>query len=301
MFSRTGKASAKVRREAWEGRLFITPWLIGFIVFVAGPMVASLYYSFTEYNVLNPPTWVGLKNYDALFTRDRLFLTSLGNTAYFVFFSVPFNLTIAFGVALLLQIKIRGINIFRTLYYLPVLTPAVASALTWSLIFSADGVLNSLLRLIGLNPVNWLFSPDITKLVFVAMGFWTTGTTTIIFLAGLQNIPQELYDAASIDGAGRFRRFRYVTIPMMTPYLFFNLVLGIISSFQIFVPAYIITNGGPINSTLFYVLHMYNKGFRNLQLGYASAMAWILFVIIISFTYIQFRLARRWVFYESQT
>jgi multiple sugar transport system permease protein len=264
-------------------------------------MIVSLYFAFTEYNVLKPPEWVGLSNFERMFSEDKLFLTSLGNTVYFVLLSVPFNLIVAFGMALLLQIEVRGINVFRTLYYLPVLTPAVASALTWSLIFSSDGILNSILRLFGLETVNWLFDPNITKLVFVGMGFWTTGTTAIIFLAGLQNISQSLYDAASIDGAGVLKRFRYVTMPMMTPYIFFNLVLGIISSFQIFVPAYIITNGGPLNSTLFYVLHMYNEGFRFLHMGYASAMAWVLFLIIIVFTIIQFRLARRWVFYEVST
>jgi len=288
------------RREAREGRLFIAPWLIGFLVFTAGPMLASLYFSFTQYTVINPPKWIGLANYIKMFTGDPLLIKSLWNTAYFVAFSVPFNLIIAFFMAMLLQRKVHGINIFRTLYYLPVLTPAIASALTWSIIFSSDfGILNAVLSLLHLPPVAWLFDPQITKLVFVVMGFWTTGGTAIIFLAGLQNVPESLYDAANIDGANGFQRFCYITIPMMTPIIFFNLVLGIVASFQIFTPAYVITNGGPANSTLFYVLDLYNNGFRYLKMGYASAMAWLLFFIIIIFTFIQFRLARNWVFYET--
>jgi len=296
----TKTKSKKARREAWEGRLFIAPWLIGFLVFTAGPMIASLYFSFTEYTVINPPKWVGLDNYIHMIRGDKLLLKSLWNTFYFVGISVPFNLIIAFLMALLLNIKIRGINLFRTLYYLPVLTPAVASALTWGIIFSTDfGILNGIIKQLGMQPVSWLFDIHITKLVFVLMGFWTTGGSAIIFLSGLQNVPQSLYEAASIDGANGFQRFFYVTIPMMTPIIFFNLVQGIIASFQIFIPAYVITNGGPVNSTLFYVLHLYNNGFRYLKMGYASAMAWVLFLIIICFTIIQFRLASRWVFYES--
>ncbi len=288
------------RREAWEGRLYILPWLLGFIIFTVGPMLASIYFSFTDYSVLSGAQWIGFENFSRLVTEDRLFGLSLYNTLYFVILSVPLNLASSFLVALLLNTQIRGINLYRTLYYLPVITPAVASALTWNLLFSGDlGLINAVLRSMGLPTFNWLFDPQITKLVFVFMGLWGIGGNIIIFLAGLKNVPLSLYEAASIDGATAFHRFRHITIPLMTPLIFFNLILGIIGTFQVFTGAYIITAGGPANSTLFYVLYLYNNAFKFFKMGYASALAWILFIIILVFTIFQLRMAKHWVYYEA--
>lgn len=289
------------RREAWEGRLYVLPWVLGFLLFTLGPMLASIYFSFTEYSVLSGATWLGLENYADIFAKDRLFRLSLTNTFYFVALSVPLNLLVSFLVALLLSINLRGINVYRTLYYLPVITPAVASSLTWSLLFSGDfGLVNALLRGLGLPTFNWLYDPQITKLVFVVMNLWGIGGSVIIFLAGLKNVPQSLYEAAHIDGASAWRRFRHITVPMMTPLVFFNLILGIIGTFQVFTGAYIITAGGPANSTLFYVLYLYNNAFKFFKMGYASALAWILFLIILVFTIVQLRMARLWVYYEAE-
>ena len=277
----------------------MAPWVLGFIIFTIGPMIASVYFSFTEYSVLSTAKWTGLDNFAKIFGRDRLFRLSLYNTAYFVFLAVPFGLVTSFGLALLLNVKVRGINLYRSLYYLPVITPGVATALTWTLLFAGDyGVFNAALRALGLPAPNWFFDPKITKLVFVFLGLWGAGGGAIIFLAGLQNVPQTLYEAAAIDGANAWNRFWNVTIPMMTPIIFLNLVTGIIGTFQVFTGAYIITAGGPANSTLFYVLYLYNNAFRFFKMGYASALAWILFVIILVFTLIQLRLARMWVYYE---
>jgi multiple sugar transport system permease protein len=265
-----------------------------------GPMAASVYFSFADYSVLSSAKWVGLDNYVKVFTADRLFRLSLYNTAYYVFISVPLSLLASFGLALILNLRVKGINLFRSLYYLPVITPGVATALTWTLLFAGDyGVFNAALRSLGLPTPNWFFDPKITKLVFVFLGLWGAGGGAIIFLAGLQNVPQTLYEAASIDGANGWDRFWGVTMPMMTPIIFFNLVQGIIGTFQVFTGAYIITAGGPANSTLFYVLYLYNNAFKFFKMGYASALAWVLFIIILVFTLIQLRLARMWVYYEA--
>jgi multiple sugar transport system permease protein len=286
-------------REAWEGRLYVAPWVIGFLVFTVGPMLASIYFAFCDYSVLSSAKWVGLANFEKI-AKDRLFGLSLYNTAYYVFLAVPLGLVASFSLALLLNVKARGINFYRSLYYLPVITPGVATALTWQLLFTGDfGVVNAILRAVGLPAPNWFFDPKITKMIFVLLGLWGAGGGAIILLAGLQNVPQTLYEAAHIDGANAWHRFWHVTIPMMTPIIFFNLVQGIIGTFQVFTGAYIITAGGPANSTLFYVLYLYNNAFKFFKMGYASALAWILFVIILVFTIIQLQLARRWVYYEA--
>jgi multiple sugar transport system permease protein len=289
------------RREAWEGRLYVLPWILGFLFFTLGPMIASIYFSLTKYSVLAGAEWIGLDNYTRAFTEDRLLGVSLYNTIYFTVLSVPISLVGSFLTAMLLNVKLRGINIYRTLYYLPVVTPGVASALTWGLLFSGEfGIVNMVLRGVGLQPINWFYNPAITKLVFVIMGLWGVGGGAVIFLGGLRNVPQELYEAASIDGASAWRRFWRITLPLMTPLIFFNLIIGIIGTFQVFTGAYVLTRGGPANSTLFYVLHLYNNAFVHFRMGYASALAWILFVIILVFTVIQFRVARKWVYYESE-
>jgi len=283
------------RREAWEGRLCILPWLVGFVVFTAGPMLASAYFAFTKFDALSAPEWIGLGNFVDMVTKDDLFWVSLYNTAYYTSLSIPLYLLIALCAAMALNV-----SIFRTVFYLPSITPSVASAILWLMIFQPDyGLLNTFLTWIHLPTRQWLFDPQVAKLVFVIMGIWGIGNFMVIFLAGLQSIPEHLYEAAAIDGAGWWARLRHVTLPMLSPIIFFNLVIGIIGSFQVFTAAYIITDGGPVNSTLFYVLYLWNNAFQFFEMGYASALAWVLFVVVLIFTFIQFKLANRWVYYEG--
>jgi multiple sugar transport system permease protein len=287
-------------REAVDGWLFILPWLLGFLFFTAGPMLASAVMSFLEWEILTPPTWVGLANFHQLMV-DPLFGLVLYNTAFYTFLGVPLYLLAALVMALLLSLPLRGIPIYRTIYFLPSLTPAVANALLWVWIFSPDfGLANYFLRLVGLPPQKWLFDIHLAKPALILMGLWGVGSQMIIFLAGLQGIPQVLYEAASIDGANEWRRFWRITLPMLSPTIFFNLVIGVIGSFQVFTTAYIATQGGPQNATLFYVLYLWRNGFDYFKMGYASALAWVLLVIVLVLTLIQFRLARRLVYYEVE-
>ncbi|MCB0065034.1 MAG: sugar ABC transporter permease [Caldilineaceae bacterium] len=284
------------RRDAY---IFILPWLIGFVLFTAGPMLGSLYISFTRWEIVTPSTWVGLDQYRRLFADDRFYL-SLWNTAYYVFLGVPLHLALALLAALAMNMNLRGIRIFRTLYYVPSLTPAVANSILWLWIFHPQwGLANGLLQAIGLEGLYWLQDPKLAKPSFIIMSFWTIGGQMVILLAGLKGIPQQLYEAAAIDGANTWNRFWNVTLPMLTPALFFNLIIAIIGAFQVFTQAYIMTEGGPNYATLFYLLYLYRMAFENFRMGYASAMAWVLFVIILFFTLIQFRLSDRWVFYEG--
>jgi multiple sugar transport system permease protein len=288
------------RQPGFWGFVFISPWLLGFLLFTAGPMLASLYLSFCKYD-LHTLTWVGTKNYEVLLSRDPLFWKSLGNTAIYVLFSVPIGLTGSLLIALLLNQKVKGMATFRTLFYLPSLVPAVASALVWAWVFHPDaGLLNYGLSFLGIEGPAWLLDPQTALASLIIMSLWGIGGgRMIIFLAGLQGISDELYEAASLDGARGWASFRHITLPMLSPTIFFNLVLGIIGSFQVFTSAYVMTGGGPNNATLMYVLYLYNNAFRFFKLGKASAMAWILFVILLVFTVIQFRNASKWVYYEG--
>jgi multiple sugar transport system permease protein len=288
------------RKPGFWGMLFISPWLLGFLLFTAGPMLASLYLSFCKYD-LHTLQWVGAKNYEVLLTRDPLFWKSLGNTAIYVLFSVPLGLTGSLLIALLLNQKVKGMPVFRTLFYLPSLVPAVASALVWAWVFHPDaGILNYGLSLLGIKGPAWLTDPKTALTSLIIMALWGVGGgRMIIFLAGLQGISDELYEAAALDGARGWSQFRHVTLPMLSPTIFFNMVLGIIGSFQVFTSAYIMTGGGPDNATLMYVLYLYNNAFRFFKLGKASAMAWILFAILLVFTVIQFKNASKWVYYEG--
>jgi multiple sugar transport system permease protein len=288
-------------RENVDGWLMIMPWLLGFIFWTAGPMIASAIISLMEWDILTPPEWVGLGNFVAAVTRDPIFLLSLYNTAFYTFLGVPVYLVASLATALILNLDLKGIPIYRTIYFLPSLTPAVANALLWVWIFSPDfGLANAFLGVIGLPPQKWIFDVNLAKPSFILMGLWGIGGQMVIFLAGLQGIPQSLYEAANIDGASNWRRFIYITLPMLSPTIFFNLVIGIIGSFQVFTTAYIATNGGPQNATLFYVLYLYRNAFQYFKMGYASALAWVLFVIVLILTLIQFRLARRLVYYEGR-
>ncbi len=287
-------------RETVDGWLFLLPWLIGFVGLVAGPMIASALISFTEWKILKPPDWVGLGNFIQMF-RDNIFWLSLWNTVYYTFLGVPLYLVASLATALLLNMKLRGIALYRTIYFVPSLTPAVANALLWMWIFNPDfGLANVFLNSMGLPSQKWLFDVQLAKPCFIIMGLWGIGQGMVTFLAGLQSIPVELYEAADIDGASSWQRFRAITIPMISPTTFFNLVIGIIGSFQVFTTAFIATQGGPQNATLFYVLYLYRNAFQYFKMGYASALAWTLFLIILFFTMIQFRVARRLVYYESE-
>jgi multiple sugar transport system permease protein len=288
------------RREAIDGYLFIAPWVIGFILWVAGPMIASIVLAFMEWDLLSDPHWVGFENFAGLF-QDRLVLISLWNTAYYTFLGVPLELSTALGMALLLNQRIRFQSAFRTLFYIPSVMPAVANAVLWLWILNPEvGLANSLLRLVGLPELQWLWSPVTSKPSFILMSLWGVGNAMVIFLAGLQGIPASLYDAAEIDGANWWQRFWAVTIPLLSPVILFNLVLGVIGSFQIFTGAYLLTNGGPAHSTLFSVLYLYRLGFEQFRMGYASAVAWLLFLIILLFTAAQFYLAKSRVHYEGE-
>ena len=286
-------------RENVDGYLFILPWLIGFFVFVFGPMVASLVISFMRWEIVTTPQWVGMSQYSKLFQDDRFYL-SLYNTAYYVFIGVPLHLLLALLAAMAMNLNLRGIRIYRTIYFIPSITPLVASSLLWLWIFNPEfGLANAALSALGLPRLYWLQDPTLAKAAFILMSFWAIGGQMVILLAGLKGIPSTLYEAAEIDGAGRWASFRNITLPMLSPAIFFNLILAIIGAFQVFTQSYIITKGGPENATLFYVLYLYRMAFENFRMGYASALAWALFVIILIFTFVQFRLSDRWVFYEG--
>ncbi len=293
--------------ETLQGWLFISPWLIGFIFFAAGPILFSMLMSFTQWSLLSPPRWIGLENYQQILFDDPLVYKSLWNTAYYVLFSVPLGLGLSLALALLLNQKLKGMNIFRTIYFLPSVTNLVAISILWLWIFNPEfGLLNRALSWIGIDGPLWLQSEVWSKPALILMSLWGIGGGMIINLAALQSIPQELYEAADLDGAQRWRKTVHITLPLISPAIFFNLVMNIIGSFQVFTQAFVMTassaqgqEGGPNNSTLFFVLYLYKKAFQQFQMGYASALAWILFIIILIFTFIQFSLSRRWVYYES--
>lgn len=289
------------RWQRWSGLLFITPWLITFLWFTLGPFIASIFLSFTNYRFIGLPTWIGLDNYVRLFTDDPKFIRSIINTLYYTAVHVPGIMVMAFFVAILLNQKVKGQPIYRTAFYLPSVTAGVATAYLWILLLQPNGLVNQFLGLVGIDGPNWLTSSTWAMPALILMSFWGLGTTMIIYLAALQGIPQHLYEAASVDGAGVIRKMWHVTVPMMTPAIFLTAVLQIIGSWQVFTQALIVTNGGPRDSTLFILLHLYRTGFEYFQMGYASAIAWVLFVIILIFTIIQFGIARRWVYYEGAT
>jgi len=296
-----GRKLSLATREAISCYLFILPWGIGFLAFVIGPVIASLVLSFMDYEIVVPPRWVGIDNFVQLFTADERFGMSMGNTAYYVLFYVPLHMVVALGLALLLNQKVGAMPVYRTLYYIPSIVPAVASSILWVWILQPEwGMLNSLLGMIGIKGPLWLASLTWSKPALILMALWGTGSAMIICLAGLQGVPQHLYEAAVIDGASVLQRFRHITLPMLSSTLFFMLILGIIGSFQVFTAAYIMTGGGPAESTLFYMLYLYRRAFTFLDMGYASAMAWILFLIVLALTIAQFKLANRWVYYEAE-
>jgi len=282
------------------GYVFISPWLIGLFLLTVGPMSQSFYLSLTQYNLLELPNWVGAQNYREIFTEDQDFWKSLEVTFTYVVFSVPLKLCFALMVALLLFKAIRGMSVFRAIFYLPSLIGgSVAISAIWRNMFGGEGFLNKALSAIGIQGIDWINTPETALYTLVLLAVWQFGSSMVIFLAGLKQIPRDLYESASVDGASKIRSFFAITLPMLTPIILFNLVMQIIGSFQMFTQAFIITKGGPINSTLVYALYLYQQAFAYFNMGYASALAWILLVIIAVFTAIIFWSAKRWVHYEN--
>lgn len=301
MIKQNRKRSKKIRTETLTFYLLISPWLIGFVAFVLGPLVISLILSFMRWDLLTSPTWIGPGNYKRLFTNDPLFYQSLKVTFVYSIFSVPLGLIVSLMVALLLnQIK-RGVKIFRTIYYIPVIVSGVAVMVLWSYIFNPQiGLINEMLSVIGIQGPGWIFDAKWAMPSLIIMSLWGIGGTVIIWLAGLSGVNEQLYEAAQIDGASRFQQFWNVTVPSLTPTIFFNLVMGIIGALQTFGQAYVMTNGGPQNSTLFYNFYLWEKAFKDFDMGYASALAWILFAIIFFITLLVFKSSNLWVHYESE-
>lgn len=294
------KSSRMARREALEGYLFVTPLLLGLLVFTLGPVLQSLYISFTRYDIFTPSTFVGLRNYKALLA-DRLFWQSLKITTLYAVVSVPLHLSLGLAVALLMNSKVRGITLFRTIYYLPAVVSGVAASLLWVWIFNPSyGLANVALKAVGLPPQRWLTDPATALPSLIFMSLWGIGGGMVIYLAGLQGVPGHLYESASLDGANALQQFRHVTLPMLTPVIFYNLVMGLIGSFQIFTQAFVMTSGGPANATLFYVLYLFRQAFNYFHMGYASAMAWVLFAIILVLTLLVFKSSALWVYYEGE-
>jgi len=293
------------QREEIMAYILISPWIIGFLWFTLGPMLTSLGLSFTETDLFTSE-FVGFANYERLLSTDvtlSLFWKSLYNTAYYVFLSIPLTMIVGFVIALLLNQNIRGQSVYRILYYLPSVIPGIASALLWLWLFNPEfGIINWLLSLVGIAGPRWLYDTETAKLALVIMSLWTAGGNMLVFLAGLQGIPTQLYEAATIDGANAWRRFIHITLPMISPTLFFVLVTNIIQSFQIFTTVYVVSDGqgGPANSTMMYVLWLYLLAFRQFRMGFASALAWVFFIIIMLFTVLIFRSSSAWVYYETE-
>jgi multiple sugar transport system permease protein len=289
------------RRDARAAYLFLAPWIVGMLAITIGPILASLYLSFTNYSLLRPPRWIGPQNYVRMLSDQRL-MTSLGVTFRYVLISVPLQLAVALALALLLNRGVRGLAFYRSVYYLPsLLAGSVSIAILWRQMFGTDGLVNDLLALLGVQGVGWIAHPDFALGTLVVLNVWTFGAPMVIFLAGLRQIPTMYYEAASVDGAGVLRRFFSITLPLLTPIIFFNLVLQIIHAFQSFTQAFVVSggSGGPSDSTMFFTLYLYDRGFGNFDMGYASAMAWFLLVIIGVFTAANFFASKYWVFYDD--
>ncbi|WP_078856567.1 carbohydrate ABC transporter permease [Streptomyces sp. NBRC 109706] len=294
------------RRASSDNRAayaFLTPWLIGMLVFTIGPMLFSLYLAFTRYDLSSAPEWVGFANFERMFTTDPRYMESVSVTLTYVAWSVPLLLAVSLGLAMLLNRGLRFLTGYRALFYMPSLIGgSVAVAALWRQIFGEEGIVNKALALVGIEHASWVGDPDSALYTIVILQVWTFGSAMVIFLAGLRQIPQELYDAASVDGAGALRRFRSVTLPMLSPLVFFNLLLSVVNAFQAFTSAYVVSNGsgGPSDSTLFYTLYLYEQGFAQLNMGYAAAMAWVLVLGLALFTGALFLSSRYWVHYGDE-
>ncbi|WP_328291424.1 sugar ABC transporter permease [Kineococcus sp. NBC_00420] len=295
------KNSGTGRRETRTGYLFLAPWFIGLIVITLGPMLASLYLSFTDYNLIQAPQWIGLDNLTRMLGDERLH-KSLAVTFLYVFISVPVQLALALGLALLLDRGMKGLAFYRSIFYLPsLLGGSVAIAVLWRQLFGTQGLVNQVLALVGVEGRGWVSDPSTALSTIIILNVWTFGSPMVIFLAGLRQIPRMYYEAAATEGAGRLRTFFAITLPLLTPIVFFNFVLQLIHAFQSFTQAFVVSGGtgGPSDSTLFYTLYLYQRGFGNFDMGYASAMAWVLLLIIGAFTAINFYASKWWVFYDD--
>lgn len=297
------RALSYKRKEQLQGLVFVSPWILGFLAFTLGPLLFSLYTSFTNYNITSQMDFIGLRNYKQLFTVDNLFWTSLYNTLYYVIWTVPLTTAGAILLALLLNQQVPGMKIYRTIYYLPAILSGAAVYFLWmQLLNPSTGLVNTFLAWFGIQGPAWLFDPEWTKPALIIMKMWGVGGGMLLYLASLQGVSKQLYEAADLDGASTFQKFRYITLPMITPVIFFDVVTSLIGGFQVFQEAYVMTDsgtGGPMNSLLFYNLHMWNKAFKAFDMGYASAMAWILFVVVMVLTVINLKLGKKWVYYEG--
>jgi multiple sugar transport system permease protein len=290
------------RQETRAGLLFILPWIISLLVFTAYPTIATLYLSFTEYNILQPPSWIGLENYSTMFQEDPAFWTAVRNSVVYALISVPLKLVIAFGLALLLNMGVRGIGVYRTIFYLPTLVPPIAATIIFILLFSpGGGPINTIIASFGLRAPDWLNDPSWALPALIVLGVWPLGVETLAFLAGLKEIPQDLLDAAAVDGAQGWQRLRHVIIPLISPVILFNLVIGVIYSFQVFTQALVIggPTGEPLESTLMFLVLIYRNAFRYFSMGYAAALSVVLFAVVLLLTLLIFRSSRAWVHYEG--
>ena len=295
------RMSPKERRGLLRGLLFVSPWILGFLFFTVYPLISSAYYSMTRYDLIRDPVFLGAKNYVKLFTDDPHFWNVMYNSLYYVGIGVPLGIGSAFLVACLLNTKIVARSFFRGIIYVPSIVPAVCSAMVWYFLLNIQyGAINSALQAVGLPAIPFISSPDYAKPSLIMVSIWAQGAAVVIFLASLQDVPRSLYEAATVDGANGWQRFWNVTIPMTTPIILFNMLMGFIGGFQEFTIPWLLTQGGPRNSTEFYTVNLYRNAFINLRMGKASAMAWILFLIIVMFTVILFRTSARWVYYGGE-
>lgn len=293
--------SPRARKEAVEGYLGLSPWLIGFVLFTLGPVVASIYFSMTQWTITRPPQWVGLANYERMFFDDPLYWQALKVTFLYVLYSLPLKLVGGLALSLLLNVKVPGMNFFRTVFYIPAVISGVAVSMMWLWLLQPDyGAINNMLSLVGIQGPGWFWDPDWALFSVALMSIWSVGSGAVIYLAGLQNIPPHLYEAAEIDGAGVISRFFRITLPLLTPTLFFQLIVEMIDSFRVFTQAFIITRGGPLHATYFYMLYLYEEAFQNFNMGYASAMAIVLTLIILIATVLVYQTSNRWVYYEAE-
>lgn len=296
--------ATRIGRESLHAYLFLLPWFAGFLLFTLGPTLVSLYLSFTKFDLLSAPRWTGIDNYTFMFTQDRRFTAALSVTFIYLIFEVPLKLAFALLVAVVLDRTVSGGNLYRAIFYVPsLLGGSVAIAVLWRQLFQGDGIINQIVySLTGLQGPSWISNPDTAVYTLVLLAIWQFGSPMIIFLAGLRQIPKELYEVAEIDGASKWRQFRSITLPLLGPVIFFNMVLQTIEGFKAFTPAFIVSGGtgGPVDSTLFYTLYLYQEAFANFRMGYASALAWVLLVIIGLFTALSFASARYWVHYSDE-
>jgi multiple sugar transport system permease protein len=302
--ARTATTRKKIRNHNLAGYLFIAPWLIGFFAFTVLPMVASLWFSFTDYSSLDPlgeARWIGLQNYERMLTSDTRWFKAVSSTLFYVIIAIPLRLSFALLLAMLLRGGRKGLSFYRAAYYAPsIVGGSVAVAVMWRQVFGTEGIVNAFLALFGILPRTWLGSPETAIWTLIVLAVWQFGSPMLIFLAGLKQIPAEYYEAASIDGAGTLRKFFRITLPLLSPVIFFNLVMQMISGLMVFTQAFIITGGAPLDTTLFYALYIYLRAFDTFQMGYASAMAWVLLLLIACFAALVFRSSNYWVHYENK-